>query len=456
MAINITKSDVKWSYFSLFLFNGINILLLPFILNYLSTPEVGLWYTFTAVSGLVIILDFGFMTTLSRNITFIWAGATEITSSGLTKKMSDEGKPNYQLFVKLFKTTKLLYLILGLIILVILLSVGSFYIYLVSKKVLPVMTIMISWIVYVFAIFLNMRYAYWNAILKGIGAIKRNQQLLIVTKISQLLLTIIGFMLGYGIIAVSVAYLISIVINRILAHIIFYNYQDNKNTIKPLINTAMNANEIKTVLKVILPNAYKQGLISISNYINLRSITILSSAFLGLNVSASLGLVLQIINLITGVANTFFNTYLPQFSSYRMNKEYSLLKTKFKKALVVNYLIIFISFMIVLFLGDYMLEIINANTKLLPWQFTLIIMLYMFLYNNHSVFATFIGTTNVLPHYKAFFVSSLLVVLSQVSLLTTFEPSIWYLILPILIVQLLYNNWKWPLIVLKQIRNNQY
>ena len=452
MAINITKSDVKWSYFSLFLFNGINVLLLPFILAYLPPAEVGLWYTFTAVSGLVVILDFGFMTTLSRNVTFIWAGAEEITSSGFKETSDQVKKPNYQLFVKLFKTTKLIYLILGLTIFIILLSIGSFYVYSVSKADLPISTIMVSWILYATAVFLNMRYAYWNAILKGIGAIKRNQQLLIITKISQLVLTVIGVLLGYGLIAVSVAYLLSIIINRVVAYITFYSYQDNKKTVKPLMNQAVNRSEITEILKRILPNTFRQGLISISNYINLRSTTLLSSAFLGLNVTASLGLVLQIINLITVVANTFFNTFLPQFSSYRVKKEYGLLKSTFKKAIVMNYFIIFVTFVIVLFAGDFLLSIINSNVKLLHWPFTLVIMAYMFLYNNHSIFATFISTKNILPHYKAFFISSLIVLVLQITLMNVFEPNIWYLIVPILVVQLAYNNWKWPSLVLRELK----
>lgn len=451
MAINITKSDVKWSYLSLFLFNGINVLLLPFILAYLNTAEVGLWYTFTAVSGLVIILDFGFMTTLSRNVTFIWAGAEEITSSGFKENSKDQTKrPNYQLFVKLFKTTKLIYLVLGLAIFIILLSLGSLYVYSVSKADLPVATIMVSWIIYATAVFLNMRYAYWNAILKGIGAIKRNQQLLIITKMSQLFFTIIGVLLGFGLIAVSVAYLLSIIINRILAHFMFYTYQDNKKTIKPLINIAISRSEIRDVFKKILPNTFRQGLISISNYVNLRSTTLLSSAFLGLNVTASLGLVLQIINLITVVANTFFNTFLPQFSSYRVKREFKLLRLRFKKAIIINYIIIFISFLVVLFAGDFILNLFNSNVELLSWQYMLVIMIYIFLYNNHTIFSTLIATKNILPHYKAFIISSIIVIVLQVTFLNLL-PILWSLILPILIVQLTYNNWKWPLAALKDL-----
>src|SRR5699024_783430 len=186
----------------------------------------------------------------------------------------------------------------------------------------------ISWGLYATAVFLNMKYAYWNAILKGIGAIKLHQQILIITKITQLILSIVGIILGYGLIAVSMAYLVSIIVNRVLAYIKFFSYQNNKENIKPIIKERVYKKEIIAILKKILPNTYRQGLISISNYINLRSTALLSSAYLGLNITASLGLVLQIINLVTSVANTFFNTFLPQFSSYRLKIQLTELKLK--------------------------------------------------------------------------------------------------------------------------------
>lgn len=443
MSIKITKSDVKWSYISLILFNGINLILLPFILAYLTPPEVGLWYTFTAIAGLVVILDFGFMTTLSRNITFIWSGANEITNVGFEKERLNS-KPNYPLFIKVFKVTKLFYLLLSLLIYIILLTLGSYYIYKISIIELPVYIIFISWIAYTTAVFLNMRYAYWNAILRGIGAIKENQKLLIVTKVSQLVLTIILLLLGHGLIGVSVAYLVSVIINRVLANRTFYSYENNKEKIKPYIRQKTDKNELINIFRKILPNAYKQGIISVSNFINQRSLTLLSSAFLGLTITASLGFTLQIISLINVVANTFFNTYLAQFSAYRIKGEQQLLSQTLKKALGINYLIVISAYSLFIIFGSLILTFINSNVSLLPLGYSIIIMIYMFLYNNHVLFASFLATSNYLPHYKAFIISSVIVLFSQVISINVFGQGLWGLLLPLLFINLFYNNWKWP------------
>lgn len=60
---------------------------------------------------------------------------------------------------------------------------------------------------------------------------------------------------------------------------------------------------------------------------------------------------------------------------------------------------------------------------------------------------------NVLPHYKSFFISSLLVLGLQLFLLYYFDATLWSLLLPILLVQLLYNNWYWPYLTIKELRS---
>jgi len=80
--MNIGKRDVAWGYISLFLVQGINVILLPFILVFLSEKELGLWYTFTSLYGLAMLIDFGFQATISRNISYIWSGAENIKSTG--------------------------------------------------------------------------------------------------------------------------------------------------------------------------------------------------------------------------------------------------------------------------------------------------------------------------------------------------------------------------------------
>ena len=76
------KKDVLWGYISLLLVQGINVILLPVIVRYLNFAELGVWYTFTSLYGLAMLIDFGFQTIITRNISYLWSGAQSIKSIG--------------------------------------------------------------------------------------------------------------------------------------------------------------------------------------------------------------------------------------------------------------------------------------------------------------------------------------------------------------------------------------
>ena len=68
--VNVRKKDLLWVYASRFLTLGINILLLPLIMRYLSEDELGLWYVFSSIAPDVNIFDFGFNSTISIHMTY--------------------------------------------------------------------------------------------------------------------------------------------------------------------------------------------------------------------------------------------------------------------------------------------------------------------------------------------------------------------------------------------------
>ncbi|HCR2012775.1 TPA: hypothetical protein ONC52_004666, partial [Enterobacter asburiae] len=75
----VRKKDVLWGYLSQFLSIASSLLLLPFILRYLGQEEIGLWYVFVALAGLVQLLEFGLLPTVSRFISYVYSGAKDIT-----------------------------------------------------------------------------------------------------------------------------------------------------------------------------------------------------------------------------------------------------------------------------------------------------------------------------------------------------------------------------------------
>ena len=79
---------------------------------------------------------------------------------------------------------------------------------------------------------------------------------------------------------------------------------------------------------------------------------------------------------------------------------------------------------------------------------------HMFLENYHSICATMIVTNNQVPFVKAAIYSGILVILCNISTLKFTELGLFGVVLGQLIVQSIYNHWKWPLWIFKEFRLN--
>lgn len=127
MVIKISKNDMLWGYYGVFLSVAINLLTLPLILKYLTVDEVGLWYSFVGVSQIVVLFDFGFGVTISRNITYAYSGASSVSKKGLDNSISKK-EPNYNLLLQIIWVSKKIYMVISSLALIMLSTIGYIYV----------------------------------------------------------------------------------------------------------------------------------------------------------------------------------------------------------------------------------------------------------------------------------------------------------------------------------------
>ena len=69
MKISLTKKDVIWSYIGTIISMGSNLIMLPFLMYFLDSDMLGLWYIFASIGAIATLFDMGFAVTFARNIT---------------------------------------------------------------------------------------------------------------------------------------------------------------------------------------------------------------------------------------------------------------------------------------------------------------------------------------------------------------------------------------------------
>lgn len=450
--MNINKKDIIWNYLGIFCRLGINIIIMPLILAFLTEDEIGLWYVFSSVGNIAVLFDFGFAATLARNVAYCWSGAERLVAENVVFANSNR-HPNIILMKKVMLTCRMIYLVISTLAMIVLLFVGTPYIYYITKNQLNYQYIL-AWLVYSLGVFLNLYYGYFTSFLKGVGAVAENNKAIVLSKLVQIISSVVLLANGGGLLAVSTAFLLSGIILRIASKRMFLRYEDIGNQLKTVKET-IKTNEIIENFKIIWHNAWRDGLVSLSNYMMTQVTTLICSLRLSLEVTGQYGLCLQIVTLLANISMSLYGTYQPVLQQCYLQKNEEKSKRILSLVILVYWFLYLSGFAAILVLGIPIIYRIKPGYDINSWMLCAMAA-YTLLYNNHSLFTSYISNTNRVPYVKAYCISAIFTVVTSTFFLYFTSLGIWGLILAEIAVNLFYNNWKWPHKVLKELHISYY
>lgn len=448
--ININKSDIVWSFLNYGANVLSNMLVLLFAVAILPDAEMGMWYTFLSLGAIAQLVDFGFLPCITRNVSFAWAGANKLVAEGIPQS-GEQKTANYDLLRTIICSSRYLYSLLSLLVLALSCSVGSIYIYWVSRGTDTGQHVT-AWIIYALSLVLNIFFGYWTGCLQGIGAIRENNKAKVVSYVVLIGTTIVCLMFSFGLLAMAIGNLVSGLAYRILAKKFFLREKGIRDN-RILDNKSICKQDVLDILKVIWPNSWKLGVNSLGTYFITQGNTLLCSAFLGLNATATYGLSLQICTALITVAKILMTTYQPRLVELNLDGDERKIIDLLGLIMFVFWLIVICGSIGLLTVGIPLIRLIKSTTAL-PYGVVLFMLLYLALEGNHSCFAVYLTTQNKIPFFKAGIISAICVFLVSLLLVRLTDWGIWALMLGQSLTQLAYNNWKWPHMVLTELSIN--
>lgn len=447
--IVVTKHDVFWSYIATAVNSGIGFLLLPLLAIFLDDDLLALWYIFSSLGTVVTLLDFGLTPSLSRNVTNAWCGAKEILRQGTTRDIGDH--PNFSLMSKIMGASRLLFLGIALFAATALLTVGSVYIKFISNPIKPIL-VLPSWFVFCAAIFLNVYYGYYATFLRGIGQIGLYSKVTIFSKLIQAGLSFIFMILGLGLLAPSIAYMISGFSLRVLSKHFFEKAVCISK--HPELRKRPSLSDVKKILGVMWPNSWRDGLVSLSDYFTTQGGTIVCSLFLSLKDAGIYAISLQLLNVVHNVSAVYCNSKRPAMQSAYISRDIKLLTDGVATAMFLYAIMYIVGTLSVAFVFAPILTFIKPS-YIFDIPFLFFLALYLYLIGRFKLYASYISMTNNLSYYLSFIISGVLSLGAAVLSLMFFGSNVYALIAPQLAVQLVYNIWKWPKYFLNMIGTNE-
>lgn len=445
MGISLSKKDVIWSYLAQSFKLASGILILPIILTMLTTEEIALNYLLAALGGMVALFDFGFSPQFGRNITYAFSGAQDIKKEGV-RTVIKSPHINYSLIVNLIGTAKSVYLRISIIIAVFLITFGTWYIYEVTESFTSVDNVLLIWLVTIISSFFNFYFAYFDSLLIGRGLIQEANKAMIISKTVYLVISVSTLYMGFGLLGVSIASLMSAFVYRTISYKYFYD----KAFLKLIDGIHVDLQKSKELFKNIWHNSRKLGLVLLSGYAINNLSMFLAGLYLNSNEIASYGILRQLVGIIGPMSSTLFISYNPTFSSLRVTGDKDRLIRVFAFTMNVYYLLFIPGALLLIFLGPTALHFIGSQALLPSVAIIVMYCTMVLLEGNHSNFATLIVTNNKVPFLKSSLIAGIFVVLGDYFVLVYTHYGIMGLILVQGIVQLCYANWKWPLVVCQE------
>lgn len=427
-----------WGYIAQALNIGAGLILLPIILHYLSPEDVGLWFVFITLAGLTQLLELGFNPTLARNAAYVYAGAQTLAKHGLPKELEAGGAINLKLLANLVASARKIYQIVAALASIVLLVGGSYYITSLMPPNKDATVTLIAWVFFSSGYIAAFYYGYVNGLLQGRGDVTQANKVVVITRSVLILLGAVAVVAGYGLLGLGVASMLASILGRWIAVHYFYSVERPEMHSLRIKSNIGNTELIKTLWH----NASRLGAVQVGAFLIQRGNILIASSFLGLAATASYGMTVTILMALSGVATVICQVQMPHMNSMQAKGDRKGLTAIYGEILIVSWVMYICGLLLLMIFGNDLLEIISSKTQLLPTALLLLLGLVLLLELNHTIAATYLTTVNKIPFLSAALISGLGIVL--IAFILVKPMGALGLILAQGLVQLTYNNWKWP------------
>lgn len=447
MRIEVNRKDIIWSYASTIMSMLANFCILPFVLAFLDENSIGLYYVFISLSGISVLFDFGFATSFSRNIAYCWSGSSSLEKKG-AKKAGEADGIDFVLMKKALYASRVIYSMISAVTLLLAVTIGTWYIIRISDGFSGCNHI-IAWFIYAAAIFMNLYYGYFSSYLRGVGAVQSVSKITTISRLLQVVLAGVLLCCGTGLIGVSVAYFAYGLVFRTACKRSFYRYRGIGEELKK-VNEKNSIKQVLPLFKTIWYNAWREGIVSLSNYLLNQAGTVICSLYYSLYETGLYSLAVQLASAIATIASTMYTTYQPSLQSAYVRRDVKEQK-KYMSMIVVTFVVIYtLGMLVVVLVGKPIISWIKP-TYTLSTPMLLLVGLYQFILKFRNCYTTYFSSTNRLIYMPSFVISSFVCVALSVLLVEFTGLGVWGLVIAQIFSQIVFNAWYWTVQTHKEL-----
>ena len=431
--MRIFKNSLFMTWLELLIKFGTGIVLLPLATIYLSQEELAYYLFIGTLLGMAYLSEGGLNKVILRSVSYFINGLDFIPNSldDLIeyKKITS---PNYKMLGSVVQTSLILYLLLGILAGLVLYFLGGLVAdniiqkqpsYYIAK--LSLLNISIYSIIYI----VQLRYI---AFIQGINLLAKQKRIEVLFGLLRFILITLALITGYGVIAVTFALLVSVLVSFTLYRFMWYRVGplDEINTYR-VFRWSM--------LVQLYPAGWRQATIAWGSYLIYSGTTLLVAQIENVHLISSYLLTLRIIFILNTLASAPAHSNYPEISKYVAKKNIDGYITILRRSVIIAIMIYLIGSIIIVQFANPLLKLLGAGTTIIDGKLLYFILFIYFLELNHTVQATFYTATNHIPFVFPALISGILIIGGGYLVIN--EYGIWGALIVQFIIQLAFNNW---------------
>lgn len=388
------------------------------------------WMTIKALVDFALLADAGFGHTLERSVAFFFSGSRKLPKNIKDYENSEEteGEPNMERLHALLCTSRGIYLILSLLTLILLGTVGTLTLWNLLEMSHQSVIFWSTYLLMILQSFILIQSLKWRSFMKGIRQVAAYSRFLTILGIVKIVGFFILLMNNLGMLYLQIYLLTESVF------ITFYmrNYVSRWFRSKGIRigNSFRIDSEIFSSLWSV---SWKSGLNTIGYYFTNRGISLLTAQLKNTRLMSGFFFTYQILGFIRNFAHTPVYAHYPEYYGLIAVKRFKEFRQDAKVRLFLMFLIVLTGFMSFGLLGNYVLDFIGTDKRLVSFSIYIILSTYLFLDLHALIHGTIYISTNDVP----FLIPGLLTGLATVTIGYLMIPR--YGLLGLVSVQLVTN-----------------
>lgn len=395
----------------------------------LTIQETITWGGLSTLSALVMMLEFGFNSTLSRNYNYILNGSQRILADSIDKTI---GNVNTKLLSDLRVSTKYYYAFITIIFFII-----SFIFF---SQFLPIKDLQnnekIACAVHI--TYLTVLISSFNeeTIITGMDKIEQQKKNLLIGAILGFTSFVLFLSFDQLLIGFSANQLIAILTTKIL----------NRQFVLKELGEESKGSFDFNLLKSLIPNTIKLGITGLMGFTLSKMYYFIGSRKLIQEDFSMLIIVFTIFGVIESFASLYGQLLYAKMLNYLKQERLIQLKKNIQAA-QISQIIVFIISPTILYLIIPLLIPFRRELDLLSLNFLLLITLYRYIENNIGLNGLILTLENKIPFFKSAMYSGIVSLFLYLAMFVLDKINIYTIILIPLLTQLIFQFFKWNWII---------